>query len=144
MEAVNFGNAKYKEKVNLQQGTSDNLPYGDEMFDVVILGFCMFWVDRRYLMRTVSEADRVLKQNGYLIIIDFDTETPYKRDNTHNPDAWTYKMQYSALFLANPQYYLVEKKSFTHSQLFFCEDIQERISFNVLYKDNVDKVYIRS
>ena len=89
-------------------GTSDELPYKDLKFDVVILGFCMFWVDRKYLMKTVSEADRVLKEGGYLVIVDFDTFIPYKKDNVHNPDAWTYKMQYINLFLSNPQYCLVK------------------------------------
>ena len=95
-------------------------------------------------MKTVSEADRVLKDGGYLAVIDFDTPVPYKRDNVHNPDAWTYKMQYINLFLANPQYCLADKRSFSHKDNMFCEEIQERVSFNILYKDSVDNSYIRA
>ncbi len=148
--AVEFGKEKYNKEMaekNIQLqlicGTSDELPYKDLKFDVVILGFCMFWVDRKYLMKTVSEADRVLKEGGYLVIVDFDTFIPYKKDNVHNPDAWTYKMQYINLFLSNPQYCLVDKKSFSDDGEKFCKEIQERISFNVLYKDNVDNSYIQ-
>lgn len=145
-QAVKYGKEKYKDtgKVNLVCGTSDLLPYGDLKFDVIILGFCMFWVDRKYLMKTVSEADRVLKDGGYLAVIDFDTPVPYKRDNIHNPDAWTYKMQYINLFLANPQYCLADKKVFSDGGQFFCKEIQERVSFNVLYKDSVDNSYIKA
>lgn len=141
--AVKYGNKKYMGRVDLRHGTSDNLPYEDEKFDIVIMGFCMFWVDRKYLMRTVAEADRVLRENGYLVIIDFDTAIPYKRDNKHNSAAWTYKMNYVDLFLANPQYYLVDKRSFSHTGLLFSEDVQERIMFNVLYKESVEDAYVR-
>lgn len=142
-EAVSYGKEKYNSKIVLSQGTSDDLPYENEKFNIVVLGFCLFWVDRKYLMKTVSEADRVLKENGYLVIVDFDTKIPFKRSNIHNPDAWTYKMQYSNLFLANPQYFLVKKINYSHTELFFCEDIQERICFDILYKENEDNVYIR-
>ena len=66
VEAVNYGNEIYKGEINMQHGTSDVLPYEDEKFDIVILGFCMFFVDRKDLMKSVAEADRVLKENGYL------------------------------------------------------------------------------
>lgn len=51
-------------------------------------------------------------------------------------------MNYSKLFLANPQYFLVEKRSFSHSNLIFNLDIQERVSAQILYKDFEDNVYI--
>ncbi len=146
IEAINYGKLRYKDnsKIHLVCGTSDELPYKDSLFDVVVLGCCMFWVDRKYLMKTVSEVDRVLKDGGYLAIIDFDTSVPYKRDNIHNHDAWTYKMQYINLFLSNPQYYMVDRKCFSRSGQMFCKEVQERISFNVLYKDNVDNSYIKA
>lgn len=51
-----------------------------------------------------------MKERGYLVIVDFDTSIPYKRENIHNQDMRTYKMQYSKLFLANPQYFLCENR----------------------------------
>lgn len=142
-EAIKFGREKYGEEINLQEGTSDALPYENGTFDVVIMGFCLYWVEREHLMRTVSEADRVLKEKGYLMLIDFDTAIPYKRANIHNSEVWTYKMQYVNLFLANPQYYLVNKTSFSDGQMSFCENKQERISFNVLFKEKIENAYVR-
>lgn len=143
VEAVNYGNEIYKGEINMQHGTSDVLPYEDEKFDIVILGFCMFFVDRKDLMKSVAEADRVLKENGYLIITDFDTKMAFKRENIHNPDIWTYKLQYSNLFLANPQYFLVEKRNYSIGSGLFCEDIQERMTLDIIYKDSIDNAYIK-
>ncbi len=142
-EAVNYGNEIYKGEIHLQVGTSDVLPYEDGKFDIVILGFCMYNVARKDLMKSVAEADRVLKENGYLIITDFDTKMPFKRENIHNPNVWTYKMQYTDLFLANPQYFLVEKRNYSIGSGLFCEDIQERITLDILYKDSEDHAYIQ-
>lgn len=66
-EAVAYGNSMAREKslpVALLQGTADELTYRSEYFDIVMMAFCMFWVDRKYAMRAVSEADRVLKNGG--------------------------------------------------------------------------------
>lgn len=141
LEAVNYGMEKYLDIV-LKQGTSDELLYSDNMFDVVIMGFCLFWVDRKYLLKSASEADRVLRDKGFLVIHDFDTAYSYKRDNIHNAEAFTYKMDYAKLFLANPQYYLVEKRSLLEMGDGFNPDIQERRSLQILYKDCVNNTYI--
>lgn len=144
LDAINYGKSKFckpKYDVNLEQGTSDLLPYEDNKFNVVIMGFCLFWVDRKYLFKSIAEADRVLRLGGYVIIIDFDTSIPFKRDNIHNSEAYTYKMQYANLFLANPQYYLIEKKSYSHNTKLFNTDIQERISLCILYKNTEDNAY---
>lgn len=133
----------YGDSIQVIRGTSDMLPFADESFDVCILGFCMFWVDRRYLFRSVAETDRVLKSGGHLIVVDFDTKTPYMRTNIHNADAFTYKMQYDQLFLANPQYTLARKECYSHSGQDFTEDVQERLSMVALYKDTVENAYIK-
>lgn len=142
-DAVSDGNRMFFNNQDvLIKGTSDQLPYADESADIVLFGFSLFWVGRKYLFRSISEADRILKEGGYLLITDFDTTIPFKRHNSHNKDAWTYKMNYSNIFLSNPQYYLIEKKSYSHSNNFFDKDIQERVSAQVLYKDYEENVYI--
>lgn len=141
--AIEYGRELF-EGVDLCQGISNDLPYEDEKFEIVIMGFCLYMTRRKDLMRTISEADRVLKEDGYLILVDFDTAIPYKRDNIHNSEIWTYKMQYINLFLANPQYYLVEKQIFSEKEVSFERKQQERLSFNVLYKERLDNVYIRA
>ncbi len=145
LEAVDYGMDIFKqEKLNLIQGTSDFLPYDDNSFDIVVLGFCLFWVDRKYLFKSIAEADRVLKEKGTMVVIDFDTNIAYKRNNIHNQEAVTYKMQYSKLFLANPQYYLIKKETYSHADMKFTPDIQERVALNILYKEDINSAYIFS
>jgi adenylyltransferase/sulfurtransferase len=40
--------------------------------DLVLFGFCLYLVDRKLISRVVAEADRVLKDTGFLGIVDFD------------------------------------------------------------------------
>lgn len=143
-EAVEDGKKRYKNlPIKLTQGTGDYLPYEEQSMDIVIMGFCMFWMDRKYLLKAYAEADRVLKTNGLLIIYDFDTQIPYIRNNIHNRDAFTYKMDYAKLLISLPQYYLLDKTVYCHAGNFFDDSIQERISLQILYKEDVTDAYIR-
>lgn len=128
--------------IELIQGTADSLPFDDEQFNIVIVGFCLYWVDRKYIMKSICEIDRVLKTGGYIFLEDFDTKIPRMRINKHNTDMYTYKMNYADLFLANPQYYLCSKEYFSHGKNKFDADVQERISAQILYKDTILNSYI--
>lgn len=146
LKAVQYGEqiicSEKEVSVVLKQGTADQLDFADNSFDIVIMAFCMFWVDRKYMMRAVSEADRVLKTGGYLASWDFDTRIPYRRLNVHNENVPTYKYDLANLFLGNPQYYLVEKRSFSHASDVFHKDIQERCALNILYKEQIGDAYV--
>lgn len=130
--------------VHLVQSTADSLPYEDSTFDVVIMGFCLFWVERKYLFRSIAEADRVLKEGGFLVISDFDTKLPYIRDNIHNKDCYTYKIDYAQMFLVNPQYSLAMKQVFSHASMAYTKDIQERVAMQILFKDSIENSYVKA
>lgn len=90
--------------VHIRKGTADALPYQDAYFDFVIFGFCLYLCDRGDLFRIAAEADRVLKENGILIVYDFYSPEPYRNPYTHQPGVFSYKMDYSRLFSWNPAY----------------------------------------
>lgn len=145
-EAVEYGNSCMKEHgisdmIKLYKGTSDELPFQNSEFDIVYIGFCLFWIDRSFLFKTISEVDRVLKTGGYIFLEDFDTSIPYKRVNKHNPDAFTYKLDYTKIILSDPRYYLCEKTSYSHENMKFSFDTQNRVASYILYKDNIDSCY---
>lgn len=126
-EAVVTGKGRFPD-FELHVGTADSLPFDDACMDVVWFGFCLYLVDRGLLHRVVAEADRVLKEDGLIAIHDFDPDVPCVRPYSHYKGVSSYKMNYSALFLSDPAYSLVEKLSFSHSNAEWTSDPQERLA----------------
>lgn len=108
-EAVAAGSQLFP-YLDLRVGTADQFGF-DEPFDLILFGFCLCWSDRGSLFNAVAATDRALKNGGTLAIIDFDPKFPIKNPYHHLPGLWTFKMDYSALFLASPSYKLLEKYS---------------------------------
>lgn len=138
--AITDGQAKYPE-LHLSVGTADKLAFSDDFFDVVVFGFCLYLVDRSLLMRAVSEADRVLRCGGMLMIVDFDPAVSNRRPFAHQQGLWSYKMCYPDLWLANPEYVLNEKCSYSHEEDCFHSDPGERVAAWVLVKQSSDHAY---
>lgn len=94
-------------------GTADDLPFKDNSFDLVIFGFCLYVCDREDLFKIAYEADRVLQDQGYLIIHDFyPGDVSYCRTYSHDRRIKTFKMDYAKLFTGNPCYKLIEQRVF--------------------------------
>lgn len=140
ISAIADGKTKYP-GLGLSTGTADKLEFPDECFDVVILGFCLYLVDRSLLMRAVAEADRVLRRGGMLMIADFDPAVTHRRPFAHQQGLWSYKMCYPDLWLASPDYVLVEKCSYSHEGDEFHSDPGERVAAWVLVKQSHDDAY---
>ena len=85
-------------------GTADKLKFEKEKFDFVVFGFCLYLCDREDLFQIAKEADRVLKNNGYLIIKDFYSKNCTKNKYHHTPGIFSYKMDYKKLFDWHPNY----------------------------------------
>lgn len=131
--AIEDGRRRYP-NLDLTVGTSDYLAFPDRSFGVVLLGFCLYLVDRHLLQRVVAEVDRVLVDGGLLLITDFDPLVPHRREFKHQSGLWSYKANYAALWLANPQYVLAEKIAFSHQADRFDHDPAERVASLVLTK----------
>lgn len=104
LDATNYGTKKYG--AHLMRGTAENIAAMSESFDAVIFGFCLYLCDREDLFKIAAEADRVLKDRGYLFIYDFNQESedvPYK----HRDGVVSYKMNYGRMFDWHPSYGLV-------------------------------------
>lgn len=138
-EAVEAGSKRFP-GIDLRIGTADNLPFADSSLDLVWFGFCLYLVDRALLQRVVAEADRVLRDGGLLVVYDFDPDVATSREYCHHAGMRSFKMDYSRLFLANPAYMLVEKLGFTHDDLAWSDDPQERVGLWLLRK-NVETAY---
>lgn len=139
-EAIEYGKERFP-KLNLKQGYGHNLPFEDEFFDFVFLGFFLYCVPRSAYLRTISEADRVLKTSGFLGILDFDVPYPYSNPNKHNKGLFSYKINNARVFESTGLFSLVGKSSFSHAKTSFSKEIDERVSLQLLYKE--DKAFTR-
>ena len=140
-KAICFGGMKYPE-LHLVRGTADKLEFCDSYFSVVSVGFCLYQVDRMLLSRVFAEVDRVLKEGGIIILTDFDVPINCVRENIHTPVAPTFKTDYARFFCEGLGYSLIDKRVYSHAGDYFVEDIQERVSTQILYKEHTKDLYM--
>ena len=116
-------------------GTADSLPFDDNSFDVLVFGFCLYLCDREDLFKIASEADRVLKNNGYLYIMDFYSKDNFSNNYHHLEGLKSYKMDYSKLFNWHPNYVLIKQILGSHDNISLqTQDKNDWISISVLRK----------
>lgn len=116
------------------KGTADQLPFGDNEFDFVVFGFCLYLCDRDDLFSISKEADRVLRDSGWLIIMDFFADAPIKRPYHHLSGVYSYKMDYRKLWDWHPAYTCFSHTVTHHVSSEFCDDINEWVAVSVLRK----------
>jgi ubiquinone/menaquinone biosynthesis C-methylase UbiE len=108
-------------------------------FDLVIIGFVLYVVDREILLKVVSETDRVLADGGVLMIIDFFAERPTRNQYQHirDIDAFAYKQNYEEIFTSTKLYHVLDKRSMHHSNKEYdlSNDFYDKYSLVTLKKD---------
>ena len=122
--------------INVQQGTADVIPFDSRSFDVVIFGFCLYLCDREDLFRIASEADRVLRSPGWMMMLDFYSPAPKAINYHHRPGVQSYKMDYRKLFTWHPDYECVTHKVRHHAEVNYTDDADEWVAISVMRKSN--------
>ena len=120
--------------VRAQVGTADHLAFTDKSFDVVIFGFCLYLCDRGDLFKIAAEADRVLRDQGWLLIKDFYSPIPLATAYHHKAGVYSYKMDYKTLFTWNPDYSVYSNRVAHHVDGGYTDDRQEWVATTVLRK----------
>lgn len=112
-KAVDDGETRYKLK--MYQSVLDAFVL-DEKFDLVIVNFVYHWIDRENIFKTIANTDKLVNDEGYLIIGDFLPDFPQRRKYHHLPEesVYTYKIDYSDVFLSLNTYKEIYKKTFDH------------------------------
>jgi len=107
-KAVEEGRKKFK-NIQFFNSTADSVPLDDESVDLVIINFVFHWISRKTLLKTVYEIDRILKNNGYLIIGDLYPDYPTKVKYHHLPDenVFTFKQNYVEIFISTSCYKMI-------------------------------------
>jgi len=130
-KAVEVANGR---NITVYQGAADKLPFNDKTFDVIIFGFCLYLCDREDLFRIAAEADRVVRNTGWILIQDFYSPTPLKREYHHLPGLFSYKMDYRTLFTWHPEYTNFVHKVCHHSEKNYTDDPIEWVATSVIRK----------
>lgn len=80
-----------------------------ERFELVIVNFVFHWIDRARLLESMSEADRLVGDGGFLIVGDFHPAHRWRVRYHHlaDQDVHTYKQNYAEPFLACGLYHPV-------------------------------------
>lgn len=138
-EAIKSGKQSFPQ-INFIQGTADDMSRLESAsFDTVIIGFVLYVVDRSILFKVISEADRVLKNCGVLMIIDFFSEKPVRNPYQHIKDieAYAFKQNYDEVFTSSKLYHLLDKRSMSHSVKGYdiSSDYYDKYSLSTLKKD---------
>ena len=115
-------------------GAADSLIHKDNTFDIVIFGFCLYLCDRGDLFRISTEADRVLKKEGWIIIQDFFAESPIQNEYHHTSGIKSYKMDYKTLFTWHPDYTCYQTKVYHHENQVFTDFSNEWVETSVIRK----------
>ena len=106
-----------KNGLNVYQGTADNLNLDNDSVDILIFGFCLYLVDPSDYFKVVSEAYRVLADNGVIIIHDFAPKVHYKNAYKHFEGVNSYKFDFAQILLTHPHLVLRNKIMELHSKL---------------------------
>lgn len=99
-------------KVNIKRGTAEKLDFPKKKFDIIFFGFCLYVIDVDDLFLVASEANRVLKENGYIIIWDFDSKAAKWTNYKHDKKILTFKFEFVKIFLWNPLFKLLRTKKY--------------------------------
>ena len=128
-------NMAHKLGLNVHRGTAEDLPFTDGMFDILVFGFCLYLCDREDLFKITFEANRVLKNQGWIIIHDFFTPMPIKRRYHHAKGIYSFKMDYRKLFEWHPHYDCLSHEITHHSKQEMTDDLQEWVATSILRKN---------
>jgi ubiquinone/menaquinone biosynthesis C-methylase UbiE len=142
-KAIEYGLSKYN-NINFNIGTADKLSsFVTDSMDIVIMGFVFYVIDRILLLKVISEIDRILKNDGILIIVDFFSEIPKKIRYHHinNDNFFTFKQNYYEVFISSKIYFLIDLFSENHkSNQSINQDFNELYTCALL-KKNINEGY---
>lgn len=136
-EAIAFGQQQFPD-IHFDSGLASNVPV-DGIFDLVIVNFVLHWIDRSTVMSSISEIDRLVAENGFLLLGDFLPGAPCRVKYHHRPDetVFTYKQDYSAICTRAGSYQVIAQLTTVHTAQTLSASANDgnRIHASLLRKD---------
>lgn len=106
--AIQNGKKQFPD-ITLIESVAHTLPFPDQTFDLVFMNVVLYTIPRQFLLRTVAEMDRVLKDGGRLVVADFFPDTPHRRTDRHTEGYFNYKQRFWEMFTASNLYTTVNE-----------------------------------
>lgn len=115
--AVQDGKERYG--LEMYENNIVDFEFDDYQFDLVIVNFVYYWVDRKNILKAVANTDSFVKDKGYLVIGDFLPNFP-QRVNYHHTDeeVYTYKLNYPRIFESTNNYKKIFETTFNADEKF--------------------------
>lgn len=139
--AIADGRRRFPE-VEFVQARAASIPL-ERTFDLVIVNGVFCWIDRKHLLASVAQIDRLVADGGFLLIGDFWPTTRQRVPYHHLPgqDVYTYKQDYTAVFLASGLYHSLGLISSEYSGKVISATAPEvdRVSVVLLWKLTADQ-----
>lgn len=114
-KAILDGKKKYK-NLNLLKLSSLEINKIKIKFDLIICGFFLYLLDREELFRQFDLIYKKIKEDGYLIILDFESSKKQQKKNIHNINLKTYKMSYINFLKESGLFELIYKKKYNNEK----------------------------
>ena len=102
--------------------------------------FILHWIDRKNLLFSIEQIDKMLKEDGYLIIGDFQIPFNIKNRYHHikNTEVFTFKCCYKEIFKQSGCYLEIASFSFNHDEKVFKNiDLNNYFVISLLRKQNL-------
>ena len=104
------------DNIKFNVGTCDEMNmYENNKFDIILIPFVFMYIDRELLFKSIYEIDRILKNNGQLIITDFYSNRQRKNGYKYINNSYIYKQNFYEIFLSSKNYFLDKLVSFSHN-----------------------------
>ena len=117
-------------------GTADKLEIESNSVDLLIYGFCLYLCDRSDLFSIAAEANRVLKSESWIAILDFWSPNHHSNSYHHKPGLKSFKMDNSAMFTWHPNYMVVDHCVRHHNTHEYTDNSHYWISSTILRKSD--------
>lgn len=139
LEAINYGKKNYP-NIQLFQGTCDEINLSDNSIDLILVPFVFMYIDRNLLFKSINEIDRILKNNGKIIITDFYSNRPRKNNYKHLPNSFIHKQNYFEIFTASNNYFLEKLFCYNHNTT-NSKDIYDDTCFYAELKKDLNNLF---
>lgn len=134
-DAIDYGNQNYN-NINFKVSTCDDLLFFEnKKFDLIMIPFVFMYIDRELLLKSIAEIDRILSNDGILIITDFYSNRQRKNNYKYIENSYIYKQNFFEIFLSTKNYFLNKLEYFNHNTSYNNDNYDESCCYVELKKD---------